>query len=73
MVSILQTIFQISLNKNVWILVTIWLKLFRNGPFDHNLVLVQVMASRRTGDNPLLNPMMIQFTDAYVLDVGMDE
>ena len=31
------------------------------------------MASRRTGDNPLLNPIMIQFTDAYVLDVGMDE
>ena len=37
------------------------------GPTDNNLALVQVMASHRTGNKPLSEPMLTQFTDAYML------
>ena len=35
------------------------------GPIDDNSALVQVMAWRRTGDNPLAEPMLTQFIDTY--------
>ena len=36
------------------------------GPIDNKPALVQVMAWRRKGDKPLPEPMMAQFTDAYM-------
>ena len=34
-------------------------------PF-HKSALIQVMAGRRTGDNPLTAPMLDHFTDTYM-------
>ena len=42
------------------------LKLVPMSPVDSKSALVRVMAWRRTGDKPLPEPMMIQFTDAYM-------
>ena len=36
------------------------------GPINNKLTVVQVMAWRRIGDKPLLEPKLIQFTDAYI-------
>ena len=46
--------------------IQISLKCVPRSPIDNNPTLVQVMAWRRTGDKPLPEPMMIQFTDAYM-------
>ena len=35
-------------------------------PIDNKPAIVLVMAWRRTGDNPLPDPMLAQFTDAYM-------
>ena len=35
-------------------------------PIDNKPALVQVMAWRRIGDKPLSEPMMTQFSDAYI-------
>ena len=53
------------LNENDIILIQIWLKYVPRSPIDNNPALVQVMAWRRTGDKPLPEPNMTQFTDAY--------
>ena len=45
-------------------------ELFPNGPTDNNPVLVQIMACRGTGDKPLSEPMLTQFTDAYMWHQG---
>ena len=42
------------------------LKFIPNGPIDNKSALVQVMAWRRTGDKPLPEPMLTQFTDTYM-------
>ena len=42
------------------------LKFVPRSPIDNKPALVQVMAWRRTGDKPLPEPMMTQFTDAYM-------
>ena len=42
------------------------LKFVPKGPIDNKSALVQVMAWRRTGDEPLSEAMMIQFNDAYM-------
>ena len=49
-----------------YILIRISLKLVPKGPIDNKSALVWVMAWRRTGDKPLLGPMLTQFTDAYL-------
>ena len=36
------------------------------GPIDNKSVLVQVMAWHRTGDKPLPEAMLAEFTDAYM-------
>ena len=36
------------------------------GSIDNNPPLVQIMAWRRIGDKPLSEPLLTQFTDAYV-------
>ena len=42
------------------------LKFVPKGPIDNTTALVQVMAWRRTGDKPLPEPMMTQFTHVYM-------
>ena len=37
-----------------------------NGPIDNKWVLVQILAWRRTGDKPVSEPILIQFTAAYM-------
>ena len=36
------------------------------GPIDYKLALVQVVAWHRTGEKPLPESMLTQFTDAYI-------
>ena len=57
---------RIFLNENVSILIQISLKFVPKGSIDKNSALIQVMAWRRTGDKPLPEAMMTQFTDAYM-------
>ena len=56
----------IFLNENDRIPIRISLKYVPRSPIDNKLALVQVMAMRRTGVNPLPEPMMTQFIDAYM-------
>ena len=54
------------LNRNIWISIKHSLKFVPMGPIDNSSSLVQVMAWRRTSDKPLSEPMMAQFSDAYM-------
>ena len=56
----------IFLNENDLISIQISLKLVPRSPIDNKAALVQVMAWRLTGDKPLPEPMLIQFTYAYM-------
>ena len=56
----------IYLNENDKIPIQISLKFVSSSPIENKQVLVQVMAWRRTGDTPLPEPTMNQFTDAYM-------
>ena len=56
----------IFLNENDWILISISLNCIRRSPIDNKLGLVQVMAWRRTGDKPLPETLLTDFTDAYM-------
>ena len=58
--------FKSIFNKSVWISITISLKFIPKGPIDYKSALVQVMAWHRTGEKPLLESMLTQFTDAYI-------
>ena len=42
------------------------LKFVPNGPIDNKSALFQVMAWRRTGTKPLPEPMLTQFSYAYM-------
>ena len=55
----------IFLNENN-IPIGISLKLVPRGPINNKSALIQVMAWRRTGDKPLPEPVMTQFTDVYM-------
>ena len=57
---------RLFMNKKLCIFIRISLKFVSKGPIDNKSALVQVMAWRRTGDKPLPEPMMSQFTDAYM-------
>ena len=57
---------EIFMNEKFCILIKISLKFVPKGPIDNNLVLVQIMAWRRIGAKPLSEPMLSQFTDAYM-------
>ena len=57
---------RIFFNEDVRISIQISLKFVVKGSIDNNPALVQVMAWRRTGDKPLPEAMMTQFTDAYM-------
>ena len=56
----------IFLNENDTITIKISLKSVPRSPIDNKPALVQVMAWRQTGDKPLTEPMLTQFTDAYM-------
>ena len=56
----------IFLNENDRISIQIWLKFVPRSPIDNKPALVQAMAWRRIGDKPLPEPMVVQFTDAYM-------
>ena len=56
----------IFLNENGKISIKISLTFVPRSPIDNKPALVQVMAWRRIGDKPLPEPMMAQFTDAYM-------
>ena len=49
----------IFLNENVWILFKICLTFVPKGPINNILALVQIMAWRSPGDNPLSEPLMV--------------
>ena len=61
----------IFLNEKVIISIKISLKFVPKGPIDNESALVQVMAWRRTGDKPLPEPMLTQFTDAYMGEMSL--
>ena len=42
------------------------MKFVSNGSIDNKWAVVQVIYWRRIGDKPLPEPMLIQFTDAYM-------
>ena len=49
----------IFLNENIWIPITISIKFVSKGPINNIPALVQIMAWRRPGDNPLSEPIMV--------------
>ena len=53
-----------------WLSIRISLKFVTKGPFDNKPALVQVVAWRGTGGMPLPEPMMTQFSDAYMRHQG---
>ena len=56
----------IFLNQKFCILIPISLNFVPKCPIGNKWALVQVMAWHRIGDKPLPEPMLIQFTDAYM-------
>ena len=54
----------IFMNEKFCILIRISPKFVPMGPINNIPVLVQIMAWRRSGDKPLFEPMLIEFTDA---------
>ena len=56
----------IFINEKFCILIWISLEFVLIGPIDEKLALVHVMAWRRTDDKPLPEPMLSQFTYAYM-------
>ena len=56
----------IFLNENDRISIKISLEFVLRGPIDKKPALVQVMAWHRIGDEPLPEPMMALFSDAYM-------
>ena len=56
----------IFLNENLLILLKISLKFVPKVRINNIPAMVQIMAWRRIGDNPLSEQMMTQFNDAYM-------
>ena len=63
---ITDNIFKSIFNESVWISITISLKFIPKAPSDYKSALVQVMAWYRTGEKPLPESMLTQFTDADI-------
>ena len=59
-------IFKCIFNESDWISITVSMKFVPKGPIDYKSAPVRVMAWRRTGEKPLPEPMLTQFTDAYI-------
>ena len=60
----------IFLNEKFCILIKISLNFVPKGSIDNKSALVQAMGWRRTGDKQLPEPMLTQFTDAYMWHEG---
>ena len=58
-------IFKRILNEKCRILIKISQKFVPKDSIDNNPALVQIMARRRIGDEPLSEPMLTRFIDAY--------
>ena len=56
----------ILVNERFCILIRISLNFVPKGPIGNKSTLVRVMTWRRTDDKPLPEPMLTQFTDAYL-------
>ena len=56
----------IFMNEMFWLSIRISLKFVTKGPFGNKPALVQVVAWRGTGGMPLPEPMVTQFSDAYM-------
>ena len=54
------------MNKKFCILILISPIFFTKDPVDNKSALVQVMAWHQTGDKPLPEPMLTQFTNTYM-------
>ena len=54
------------MNGQFYTLIQISLNFVSKGPLDNKAILVQVMAWPQTGDKPLPEPLLTQFTDAYM-------
>ena len=63
---ITHNIFKSIFNESVRISITISLKFIPKGPIDYKSALVQVVAWHRTGEKPVPESMLTQFTDAYI-------
>ena len=65
---------RIFLNENVWISFKISLKFVPKVPMNNIPALVQIMASRRPGDKPLSEPMMVNLmTHICDASLGLNE
>ena len=60
----------ILMNEKFFNSIRISLKFVPKGPVDKKAALVQVMAGWRTGDKPLPEPMLTQFTNPYMQHQG---
>ena len=56
----------IFVNEKFCILILISLKFVPEGPIDNKWRLVKVMAGRRRGHRPFPEPLLTQFTGAYM-------
>ena len=56
----------IFVNEIFCISIKISLTFVPKGPIDNMQVLVRILALHRTGDNPLTEPVLVRFTDAYM-------
>ena len=56
----------ISLNEKAQILTKLSLKFVPNGPIKNIPALIQIMAWCQPGNEPLFEPMLTQFTNAYM-------
>ena len=56
----------IFLNENYRILIQNSLKFVPRSSIENKLALVQVMTWHQTGNKPIPEPMLTQFTDAYM-------
>ena len=61
----------IFVNEIFFILIKISLKVVPKGAIDNNPTLVYIMAWCRLGDKPLSEPMLIRFTDAYMVNYNI--
>ena len=61
------------LERNVRIPIQISLNFVPRSPADSKPALIQVMAWRRTGDKPLFEPMIIQFSGSLMRHTGEKE
>ena len=56
----------ILVNEKFCIMINISLKFVPNGQINNIPALVQIMVWHQIGDKPLFEPMMAQFSDAYM-------